>query len=71
MVERLWVQGLGVSPEAVARYAGRGRGREPERHLRKEAWLRGVAYPTGCIPPGHVFVSSMAAERCPPMVGAR
>ena len=68
MIERLWVQGLGVPLAALRRYAGQS-GRE--RHLRKEAWFRGVADPTGGIPSGYVFVSGFTAESLPLVDGKR
>ena len=63
MLERLWVQGLGVPREAVAHYARRGV--KGGRHLRKEAWFRGVADPTGGIPPGYAFASGLPMDSAP------
>jgi len=56
MLKRL-LRSLGVPAESVSRYA-RG-------HLRKEAWVAGVADPTYALPAGHVFISGLPAELIP------
>ena len=68
MIERLWVQGLGVPAAAVAHNSGR---RRKERHLRKEAWFHGTADPTGCIRSGYALALGIPAESLPPVDGRR
>lgn len=51
-------------------YLGRSGGKS-ERHLRKEAWFRGVADPTGDIPTGYVFASGIPEESLPLVGGER
>jgi hypothetical protein len=70
MIQRLLVQGLNLPQEVVARYLGRG-AKAPERHLRQEAWFRGVADPTNGIPTGYVYASGFPLESLPLVEGER